>query len=1314
MAFVVKCLTPMGFQFVIWLILISSSFAYSKTTYVLGVDGLSLEALQEGRKNGLFKELNFVSGHISTFPSMTDLAWSEVFQTREVFGKPGKIHSVEAIFFDESAKKIKGDVRDYYLRLAQPKYYMNGFEFLFNPYVEALMYFPTKEMAKLEVKSVIDGMLGANSKSVVTGYIGGVDSTAHTQINRLHPVLLDLNEGIVRLVNTLKKRGDDFELFVISDHGNVGRFQEGEEEVALEAIEIAPVLKEKDLNLVAKLQKPGDVAMPLMALGTWAPVYVYDQEQVKDVIEAVKPYEWFDMAFQLLENSSRQVALNVAAARGDALVIFDHKTKQYFYQTVTGNPLHFPQSMISTSVRRIPLTVKTIEQVTRGGDYPDSLIRLVKAVTADNFDFPDLILTFKDGFFLNSSLGSITRMYRTHGSLSRRSSLGVFASVLTKLPDYIRSEEIFPAMGIQPGQTFGQLGQDARASTKEIIKNSMKNRSGIQTGARDYSEKKIFKMITKPVSLSRPFFVVDEIKDLMTAFNINLSGEGDGQRFGIGHPDYKKFDFANAVRPEEIGELTDLAIKNPDINFLKNHPQVKNLVERLGVSDTAAVDAQQGKTLGAKRLAMKVYQIPYLLDQASNFQEKTALVESRDLKFADYWNDNRDKIRVLTRTIEKPSGNGFHWDFWRKREGEDTLAQRLFKEIFKETEIAEKIAPQDLTEIYRKLPENSTIVYVPGTYNGIFDEEIFSLGMLAVKDDLGLRTLMAPIKSACSSDVNADILLKFLKEDQRKFISRKQKPPRYILIGYSKGALDSLFAFVQDKKFVQESIQGLVAVASPLKGSPILGKADLPFIVVNMLIDESTPEVCKSEKIATSTGTVQAVNRFWKKNERDLVGLTRYFSVSFVSEPEESHIIMKATKLITQFDEENDGIIPLSSSKFPKSLKAIDLGTLRADHLAGVLSSKFNQRAFMKALVKTLAELGIENEQVSSQWRLQSLLPVIQQTYQTTHAIVVDPSTQKLKMHDFRSRNFTAQIAVLPYRDPYDLNTKLLFGKKDPIAEYEPRGNLTMNQIDFELESSLDLAKMPDVLSSKKVAPAQIQYYKQGLDLSFNHQYVRHYRIDHQWFYESRSPIGADNNPKWGFQAIKGQDGQQWLALRSEKNSVRLTTLSHRFRPVEFPRLELSLQVTKGPVGADPVLGKSGKDDSSFQLWVTFRDLRKVKDRNLGEKSDGKVYTFGYYWGEEVPGEKRKAGEIFENTYSNKNVVVAQLPAAFQMVLNSGKDTLGQALTYKQNLVVDLKRAYPQIPVESMEIIAITLQMDSNDTGSSSEAFMKTLKFMPD
>lgn len=1297
------------------------SSVQAKTTYILAVDGLSYDAFTAAKKMGYFKELSSVSAHIAPFPSMTDLSWSEVTLTSDIFGKPGRIHSVEAVYLDESTKTVEGDIRDYYRRLAQPKYYLNAFQNVFNPYVEALMYFPTIELPLVEIRSVLDGMSSTTGKAVVTGYIGAIDSTAHTQKNRLFDVIQQLDEQIGEFVKKQRAGNEEFELIVISDHGNIGTYgaeKPRTEEPRLVAVEIGSVIQSLHMNFVGKLSQDNDVAMPLLALGNWGPVYFKNRQRVPGFVSALVKNAWFDMAIQLLEKSIERVIIKVTKLDGEALIHWNANSGTYHYEAIRGNPLQLPPELHSKEGKLIPLTSDMIERATRNGNYPDSIIRLVNSIRSEQFDFPDLILTLKDGYYLNNSLGKMTPMYRTHGSLSRGSSLGIVASNARSLPAFLRSRQILPFFGIKPEQLFGQVGEISQKSSRQTI-DDLKSESskGIPTGAREFSDKKIFQLITKVVSTSRPFFVVSEIKEFMSAFSFGGSvASTSGKGFSIHRFDPSALNSKTLIDPVAIGELTDLAIRNPDIKKLKADGRVQKIIENLGIpvdllSDSQGLPDSKTKSLATKRAAMKIYQIPYLLDQTLSFQEKSFLTETRDLEFASYWNTQREKFLKKTEALGQQGASNL--EFWKKTSTE-SIGQRLFREIFKEADVEERISPQPLNLIYTKSPEKLTVVYVPGTYNGIFDQEIFSLGLLTLKEDLGLRVLKAPMLSACSSEVNGDILLRFLKEDQLRFTERKESPPKYLLWGYSKGTVDALYALIKDKDFALKNIKGLLAIASPLKGSPILEKADLPFFIVNLLIDENTPDLCKKEKPATSSVSTQGMSSFWRKHEKELVGLTRYFSVSFVADPEDSHLFMKITKMMAQFEEDNDGVVGLSSSRFPPSLLSLDLGIVRADHLSGTLSSRFNQKAFMRALARNLAEVGIENEDVLKQLKLKSLLGMAESLYNGKETFDIDPASGVVKKRSYINGNSVAIASEdLSYSDPYDLNKRLFSQNQDPLAFYDSQTKLLPNQLEFDPYKVLDLGQMPEILSTKKVTPATPQNLKDGIDLSFNHTDVSFYRVDHQFMYESRSPVGGDNNPNWGFQSVSGPDGSSWLAMRSKNNSIRLTTLAYRFRPVDFPNSLISLKVTQGPLGADPVKGKSGKDDSAFQVWFTLRDLKGVADRNLGSKDRPQVFTFGYLWGEDVPNESRKSGEVFEDYYSNKNVVVTTLPPAFFVLLNNGHEDVAKVKSYSRNLAEDIHRAYPSLDVNQLEVIAITLQMDSNDTGSDSEAFLKTLKFSP-
>ncbi len=1291
----------------------ASAPAQQVQTIVLAVDGFSYSAFQQAQQQGLFKEFTSAGAHVAPFPSMTDLSWSTITHTAELFGAAGRIKSVEATYFDESSQSVQGDPRDYYRRLAFPKYYMGAFDAFFNPYVEALMYFPTEEVPKLEVKSVVDDLISAKPKKFLTGYVGAVDSTAHTQLNRLFPVLKTVDAEVKRLIQSYKEKGQDIEVVLVSDHGNIGRFQEGKKEQELNGVEVADVVKRAGMNFVQQLKEDKDVAMPLLALGSWAPVYLKDRKNMKPLIEEFRKEAWFDMAVSLNRNNTSETLMTVITGQGEAKVQYDKVKNLYYYIPVQGNPLHIAPANQSTQAAPKGMTPTEAFKAAEGTPYPDSIFRIVESASERNFDFPDFILTIKDGNFIKNSLGAFAKMYRTHGSLTAASSYGLIASNKRKVPGQVRSKDILAFIGVDPKDLFADSLSKDKLTGKDALAQVMANyQKGIQTDAKNLSQKRIFRHISKFVADTRPYFLVSEMKSFMDAFKFDPFKDPTGKSLTPMSFDVSKFDVQTMISPEDIGSVTDAVLTSGSAEKLMNDPRVTKLKEKVGLMkdqktanlDMQHVDLNSGGgfmdqikeyVLPAKRAVMKMYQMPYLLENSIVIQEKPFLPETRDIQFARQWVSRKDKTVQSFSALTKPASKG-----------QVSTAQTLLKEAIKEADIEDRIYPTPLTKIYNQKLEDVTIVYVPGIYNAIFDKEIFSLGLSALSDEMGLRVIQPPVESTCGSEVNADIILDYLRKDFKDRTQRGHKTPKYLFISYSKGAVDTLHAFLKSPSFISTYVKGMIAVAAPLHGSSILNTTDVPFALVSALTENPGPEICK-EKTAAKSITPTSMDAFWRKNERSLTGLTRYFSVTFESSPEDSHIFMKATKLIGQFDEDNDGVVTVSSSKFPERLKAVDMGTIHADHLAGILSSRFNQKAFMKGLVSATSELNINDDKNNLNWNTQVILSAANAHYFKDRQYIRVKSPGLIEQIGMGQDHF---IELQPYSNTWELNHQILPKVNDPADNYEVKTKLPQSALRYDPYNVIDVSKLGDMMAGTKVTPATHQNMPEGIRIDYAHKNMVHFRMDHQFNYESRSPGGLDDNKDFGYITADFNGEKDWALMKSANNSIRMTTLAYRFSPIDFPKMSLKLAVTKDVVGADPVKGKTGKDDSAFQVWFTIRDGRANGDRSTVDAKNDKVFLFGYYYASPVPGEVRNAGDIFENWYSNKNVVVATLPEAKELLLNS-PDQLGKAQLYQRNLVEDLKRAFPNKNVADFDIVAITIQHDSNDTGSSSEAYFKALDF---
>ncbi len=1291
-------------QFV--LIHFTFSFENNVQTILIGIDGLSYTSFLEAKRQGFFQEFTQLGAHIAPFPSMTDLSWSQVTQTSELFGAAGRIKSVEATYFDESTQSIQGDPRDYYRRLSFPKYYMGAFDFFFNPYVEALMYFPTSEVPKLEIKSVIDDLITAKRKSVLTGYIGAIDAISHTQKNRLYEVIRILDSEIKRLLTAYREKNQEIEVILVSDHGNYGRFNEGtKDENELLPVNLKTSIEAAGFKFVQQLKNEKDVGVPLMALGSWGPVYLKDRRKMKELLEHLRTEKWFDLAISINKNSRTETHISVVSNQGEAYLKYDKNNDHIYYYNLKGNVLFIPESYHANLNNQKFISKNEALSITANTPYPDSLVRIIESTSSNDFDFPDFILSIKDGYFLQSSLGTFAKMYRTHGSLSANSSFGILASNRRKIPGQIRSKDILRFLEINPKDLFGKTYQKAQqkdsASLSELMKNSP---IGIETQAKDFSQKRIFQYISRFVSETRPYFVMNEMKSFMSAFNFNPSKSPESQFLSPLNFNISKFDIHSMISPEDIGELTDAVLTSGSVEKLARNSKVQQMKKKVGLLQTTKesnLSSISGMTLPSKQAVMKIYQIPYLLEKSFVIQEKPFLPDPHDFKFAKDWLAQKTSAIKNSQILNQKFGSF-----------PTTMVQKLFQETIKEADLEDKIYPTPLTKIYNDKLKDVTIVYISGIYNSIFDKEIFSLGLNALSDELGLRVIQPPVESLCASDYNSEIIAQFLKEDT---ISRQQKgltPQKYLLLGYSKGGVDALHFILNNAKFTSESILGLVTIASPLHGSSILDSTDLPFALVTALSGSKSPEVCQNEKIASKSVTPSAMTAFWRKNERALIGLTRYFSITFESLPEDSHIFMKATKLLARFDENNDGVVTTSSSKFPNSLQATELGTLNADHLAGILSSRFNQKSFMKGLLQTLAELKIDDLKNNFKWNAKIMIQLANnEKWKNKRYFKLGDDNSVTKI-DVQSNKY---ILSSPFTGLSDLNRLLFPLKLDLSDDYIVKTNFPKSQVSYNPYNTLDLTSLDSLLSKFRISPIDKKTFPHGIQIEFNFKHMVHFRLENQFYFDSRSPSELDDNKEFGFFPTDFNGEKNWLALRSHHNSIKMMTLSYRFLPHDFPNIDLKMAVTKGVKGADPVKGKTGKDDSAFQIWFMIRDGKANNDLTILDGKNDKVFLFGYYWGDPVPGEDRREGDIFENWYSLKSYGFITLPESKQLLLNNPNNPsmLGKVYNFKRNFVSDLKKAFPNKNVNEFEILAIIFQHDSNDTKDSSEAYFKHLKFLP-
>lgn len=1369
-------------------------------TIFIGVDGFSRENFEYARKSlGLFKMFNQVGSHVAPFPSISDYSWNIIMHSRDVHGPRGAIAHYEGNYYDYRHNQLMGDSREYFRRIGSNDLYFNGFfDNYLNPYVEALLYFPTNELPKMELKQLEESIIESGDKPIVMSMIASVDALSHTRADSMN-FLTDLDGFLKRVKDYYDQKGIEVEIILVSDHGQTSRTKPGEELLPLLPVNLSGPLSRAGLKESTHLMIDSDVVIPVMALGNYVSVSFKNLDKRKVFVDELKKEEWFEQAFYVekaMEYNPDKMTINISDKKGDASLIIENfpADPRYKYIPHSGNPLDIPENAQNTT-----LYDARAKEITMNTRFPDSFFRLAQMAKQDEAEMPDLIFTTSDAYRVSGQFDKMTSMFQTHGSLSKRSSLGIVATTNSnrKLPKEIRTKDILGVLDINPQNISKTKNKSFDSNPIQTFKSvSDAAYKGIETGAGTFNNERIFGIINNAVNYSRYVFdmptigsVADTFRPIMEKFSKTTP---DDTSIGDLNLNLENVETDKVIGTKDFALITDLILKYGDADKIQKDQRFIELKTRLTSTYESVKKRKEGpgssETINSladvagrmspysragKRITMKGYSSMFLLEKALTLPEFPYMDDKRDLNFWKSWREKRSYIIAKPEALKK----------------EPTTIPKLFNEIFQEQKYAEDIAPVTMPLLYNRAseaPKDVTIVYVPGIYNSIFDNEIFQIGLDSLANNLGARVIEAPVLSACSSEYNADIIINTLKKDMQYRTERNLSPQKYFFLGYSKGGVDTLHAFAKaDPDFIQKNVQGLLTIASPLAGSSILNRTDLPITLLELLSQENIPEVCKNEEKAASSITPNAAQMFMQKNAAKLIGLTRYYSISFKSNIKDSHLFMKATKNIAGFTEENDGVVTLSSSKFPDTFNAIDLGNVEGDHLSGIVASKFPQGAFMQSLYLTLLELDAFNTKGNSTFNnfIRYISPMFTGAYheEKVGELIGDKDKMNKTIDSAKSISASARKELAKELEetikdavkgtPYDVSdfavnidkegkVEIVFAKATedkrylmfwknkekiqvtdadqviklllsrlqksgknllaanvelwrtyPVSDRAPLV-LPSNELSYNEDFRINLRELDKFIKGKTINPILPAKYPKGISILYDHRRVVDFRKEYQFNYESTAPLTPDESETSGWLTILDANKHLKAKLTSTNSSIRMTSYSMRFKPQDFKQIHMDLQVDRSVPAANVLFGGSGKDDSAFQIWFSLRELKSDTDRTKLDTAE-KMRLFGYYFGDQVSGTVIKNDQVYENYYSKKNFIVAVLPEAKQIPFGVAPDDLKKPLNLTKNFYEDLRRAFPDINPDQLEVVGITLQHDSNDTKSSSEAYFKEIDFLP-
>jgi hypothetical protein len=416
-----------------------SSAAGLPKRLVLAVDGVAyrdMKALQEGLtytdlKGRTFHRQAFhrgyfpVSLNVSSFPSASDVAWTEIFGDRPLPGYQRTYFSAAAntqIALNgvttsmEHERQMSWQVEDGFLR--------------------TLGYVFPRRTFDYEVHELVKNFLAAtNGADNYYAYIRTTDDAQHLSVD-IFAILSVLDEKLEGLRGRYRaSEGRELEIVILSDHGN-------NHAGPAKRVEIRSYLKEAGYRVRKSIHGPKDVVLPTVGIESWVEVHNAPAETEK-LVQLLWRLPGVDiLTAQDAGAPNRFVVMNAKGER--AAIDWDPARNAFRYSPVTGDPLAY-SGVVAALSRKNLLDAEGFAQAedwmgeTLWHHYPLAVERIVRGHTRAALNPATILISLKNDYvhagWLVKKGSDMVRFGGTHGGLDDLNSNGMLVSTFARTHD---------------------------------------------------------------------------------------------------------------------------------------------------------------------------------------------------------------------------------------------------------------------------------------------------------------------------------------------------------------------------------------------------------------------------------------------------------------------------------------------------------------------------------------------------------------------------------------------------------------------------------------------------------------------------------------------------------------------------------------------------------------------------------------------------------------------------------------------------------------------------------------------------------------
>jgi hypothetical protein len=386
---------------------------------ILALDGIPFEVFAQMQARGELTQFRPAARMISTFPSLSDVAFAQIEG-----GTPPPGYQVTR-YDPETNRTVGMDVGSLSER-AHPKIAADSAS---GSVAHRLMgYVVPQAMARRDLRRVARQLLRSD-KTTFVAYIGTSDSVLHLKGRKGAEAYLRVVDAVLAdlRAQVRARTGRDLLVDLVSDHGST---MTRNRIVPVEATLAACGFTRRE-----GMQSPDDVAFMLPGLVASAAIHA-NPARADAVAQCLAGTEGID----LVAVARPDDVVGVLTGEGEAEVrLVPGDVEHYGYRVLRGDPLRLLDAGAAAGTEVVFDEADAFAR-TLHADRPDVLRRVWRAFHGEVGHPATILLSLADGFEVgNPKLRALTKLrgghLGTHGSLTRRASTGVIASTWRDVAD---------------------------------------------------------------------------------------------------------------------------------------------------------------------------------------------------------------------------------------------------------------------------------------------------------------------------------------------------------------------------------------------------------------------------------------------------------------------------------------------------------------------------------------------------------------------------------------------------------------------------------------------------------------------------------------------------------------------------------------------------------------------------------------------------------------------------------------------------------------------------------------------------------------